>query len=83
MIETGLRDKVVIVTGAAAGILRDGQLAKYKEGALAAVMSDEQFDSVIAVNLKGVFTCTRAVVPRKIEGGGVQQPARGARHFRL
>jgi 3-oxoacyl-[acyl-carrier protein] reductase len=53
-----------------AGILRDGQLAKYKDGALAAVMSDEQFDSVIAVNLKGVFTCTPSVVPRKIEGGG-------------
>jgi 3-oxoacyl-[acyl-carrier protein] reductase len=33
-------------------------------------MSDEQFDSVIAVNLKGVFVCTRAVVPRMIEAGG-------------
>jgi 3-oxoacyl-[acyl-carrier protein] reductase len=53
-----------------AGIMRDGQLAKYKEGALAGVMGDEQFDSVIAVNLKGVFTCTRAVVPHMIEGGG-------------
>ena len=27
-----------------AGILRDGQLIKYKDGALAGVMSDEQFD---------------------------------------
>ncbi|MGA2268313.1 MAG: 3-oxoacyl-ACP reductase FabG [Bryobacteraceae bacterium] len=53
-----------------AGILRDGQLVKYKEGALAGVMSDEQFDSVIGVNLKGVFTCARAVVPRMIQGGG-------------
>src|SRR5665811_466388 len=44
-----------------AGILRDGQLVKYKDGALAGVMSDEQFDAVIGVNLKGVFTCTRAV----------------------
>ena len=35
-------------------------------------MSDEQFDAVIAVNLKGVFTCTRAVVPHMIrQGGGV------------
>jgi 3-oxoacyl-[acyl-carrier protein] reductase len=33
-------------------------------------MSDEQFDSVIAVNLKGVFTCTRAVAPHMIAGGG-------------
>ena len=53
-----------------AGILRDGQLVKYKDGALAGVMSDEQFDAVIGVNLKGVFTCTRAVVPRMIQGGG-------------
>jgi len=56
-----------------AGILRDGQLVKYKDGALAGVMSDEQFDSVVGVNLKGVFTCTRAVVPRMIgaRAGGV------------
>jgi 3-oxoacyl-[acyl-carrier protein] reductase len=53
-----------------AGILRDGQLVKYKDGALAGVMSDEQFDTVIGVNLKGVFTCTRAVVSRLIAGGG-------------
>ena len=53
-----------------AGILRDGQLVKYKDGALAGVMSDEQFDAVIGVNLKGVFTCTRAVVPRMIKAGG-------------
>jgi 3-oxoacyl-[acyl-carrier protein] reductase len=53
-----------------AGILRDGQLVKYKDGALAAVMSDEQFDAVISVNLKGVFTCTRTVVPRMIASGG-------------
>ena len=53
-----------------AGILRDGQLVKYKDGALAGVMSDEQFDAVISVNLKGVFTCTRAVVPRMIQAGG-------------
>ena len=30
-----------------AGILRDGQLIKYKDGAVAGMMSDEQFDSVI------------------------------------
>lgn len=33
-------------------------------------MSDEQFDSVISVNLKGVFVCTRAAVPHMITGGG-------------
>ena len=34
------------------------------------MMSDEQFDAVISVNLKGVFVCTRAVTPRMIQGGG-------------
>jgi len=53
-----------------AGILRDGMLVKYKDGAVAGMMSDEQFDAVIGVNLKGVFTCTRAVVPKMIAGGG-------------
>lgn len=53
-----------------AGVLRDGQLVKYKDGALAGMMSDEQFDTVIGVNLKGVFTCTRAVVPMMIAAGG-------------
>jgi 3-oxoacyl-[acyl-carrier protein] reductase len=45
-------------------------LVKYKDGAVAGVMSDEQFDAVINVNLKGVFICTRAVVPKMIAGGG-------------
>ena len=53
-----------------AGILRDGQLIKYKDGAVAGVMSDAQFDAVISVNLKGVFTCARAVTPHMIAGGG-------------
>src|SRR5208337_908453 len=53
-----------------AGILRDGMLVKYKEGALAGVMSDEQFEEVINVNLKGVFVCTRAVAPHMIAAGG-------------
>jgi len=53
-----------------AGILRDGQLVKFKDGALTGMMSEEQFDAVISVNLKGVFLCARAVVPYMIEGGG-------------
>jgi 3-oxoacyl-[acyl-carrier protein] reductase len=53
-----------------AGILRDGMLVKYKEGAVTGIMSDEQFDAVINVNLKGVFVCTRAVVPKMIAAGG-------------
>jgi len=53
-----------------AGILRDDQLVKWKDGKVAKVMTDEDFDAVIAVNLKGVFHCTRAVVPHMIRSGG-------------
>lgn len=53
-----------------AGILRDGQLVKYKDGEVTGLMSDEQFDAVIDVNLKGVFVCARAVAPHMIAGGG-------------
>jgi 3-oxoacyl-[acyl-carrier protein] reductase len=53
-----------------AGILRDGLLVKVKDGAVVSSMSDEQFDAVINVNLKGVFVCTRAVTPHLIAGGG-------------
>lgn len=53
-----------------AGITRDGQLIKYKDGAVLSAMSDEQFDVVVDVNLKGVFHCTRAVVPHMIAAGG-------------
>jgi len=53
-----------------AGILRDGQLVKCKDGAITGMMSDEQFDAVIGVNLRGVFLCTRAVAARMIQSGG-------------
>jgi 3-oxoacyl-[acyl-carrier protein] reductase len=53
-----------------AGIVRDAQLVKYKDGAVVSTMTDEAWDAVIAVNLKGVFLCTRAVVPHMIRGGG-------------
>ena len=43
-----------------AGIVRDASLLK---------MTSEQFDSVIDVNLKGVFNCTKAVAPYMIENG--------------
>ena len=52
-----------------AGILRDGQLVKIKEGEIAGLMSGEQFDSVIAVNLRGVFVVTRAAATRMIQAG--------------
>ncbi|MDD5563713.1 MAG: 3-oxoacyl-ACP reductase FabG [Thermoanaerobaculaceae bacterium] len=53
-----------------AGIVRDAQLVKVKDGAVASVMTDEAWDAVINVNLKGVFVCTRAAVPHMIKGGG-------------
>jgi 3-oxoacyl-[acyl-carrier protein] reductase len=53
-----------------AGIVRDAQLVKWKDGEVVATMTDEQFDAVINVNLKGVFNCGRAVVPHMIRGGG-------------
>lgn len=43
-----------------AGITSDAQLVK---------MTSEQFDKVIDVNLKGVFNCTREVVPSMILAG--------------
>jgi len=46
-----------------AGILRDAQLVRFRDGAVTGLLSDEQFDAVIQVNLRGVFVCTRAVVP--------------------
>jgi len=52
-----------------AGITRDGQLVKYKEGAVTGTMSDASFDAVIGVNLKGVFVSTRAVAPYMIKQG--------------
>jgi 3-oxoacyl-[acyl-carrier protein] reductase len=55
-----------------AGILRDGQLVKFKDGQVASQMAEVDFDMVIAVNLKGVFNCSQAVVPVMIkQGGGV------------
>ena len=46
-----------------AGILRDGQLVKFKDGEVVKQMTDDMFDLVININLKGVFNCTRAVIP--------------------
>ncbi|MGB8648705.1 MAG: glucose 1-dehydrogenase [Anaerolineae bacterium] len=53
-----------------AGILRDGQLVKFKDGQLTGQMAEKDFDLVISVNLKGVFNCTQAVAPYMIRGGG-------------
>ncbi len=52
-----------------AGIVRDAQLVKWKEGAVVATMTDEQFDAVVGVNLRGVFLCARAVAPHMMKAG--------------
>ena len=55
-----------------AGIVKDSQLVKWKDGAVVSTMSDGDFDKVVSVNLKGVFNCTRAVAPAMIrQGSGV------------
>lgn len=55
-----------------AGVLRDNQLVRVKDGELLKQMPEPDFDLVIAVNLKGVFNCTQAVVPYMIkQGSGV------------
>ena len=55
-----------------AGVLRDNMLVKMKDGELVKQMPEDEFDLVIAVNLKGVFNCTQAVAPYMIrQGSGV------------
>ncbi len=53
-----------------AGIMRDAQLVKWKDNAVLSTMTEEAWDAVHRVNLKGVFLCTRAVVPHMIAAGG-------------
>jgi 3-oxoacyl-[acyl-carrier protein] reductase len=53
-----------------AGIVRDAQLVKFRDRSVVSTMTEEAWDAVINVNLKGVFLCTRAVVPHLIAGGG-------------
>jgi 3-oxoacyl-[acyl-carrier protein] reductase len=53
-----------------AGIVRDAQLVKAKDGEVVKSMSDAAFDAVVDVNLRGVFHAARAVVPGMIAAGG-------------
>jgi 3-oxoacyl-[acyl-carrier protein] reductase len=52
-----------------AGITRDSQLVKVKDGEVIGRMSEADFDAVIAVNLKGVFLCSQAVAPVMVRQG--------------
>jgi 3-oxoacyl-[acyl-carrier protein] reductase len=53
-----------------AGIVRDAQLVKWRDGQVVARMSEADFDRVLGVNQRGVFLAARAVVPAMIEQGG-------------
>lgn len=52
-----------------AGILRDGLLLKYKDGQLTGKMPLQQFQSVIDVNLTGVFLCGREAAALMVQTG--------------
>jgi 3-oxoacyl-[acyl-carrier protein] reductase len=55
-----------------AGIVRDAQLVKWRDGEVVSTMDDATFDAVVNVNLKGVFLCTRAIALHMIrQGAGV------------
>ncbi len=53
-----------------AGITRDAQLLRVKEGTLVGGLTEDDFDRVIDINLKGVYLCTRAVAAVMIGSGG-------------
>jgi 3-oxoacyl-[acyl-carrier protein] reductase len=53
-----------------AGIVRDAQLVKWKDGQVASLLTESDFDAVVAVNFKGVYLCAQAAVPHMIRGGG-------------
>ena len=52
-----------------AGILRDGMLVKVKNGEIVDRLSLEQWQSVIDINLTGVFLCGREAATSMIRGG--------------
>jgi 3-oxoacyl-[acyl-carrier protein] reductase len=52
-----------------AGIVRDGLLLKVKDGVVVGRMTVDQWNSVIGVNLTGVFLCAREAAAHMIEHG--------------
>jgi 3-oxoacyl-[acyl-carrier protein] reductase len=57
------------VSIANAGILRDGQLVKAKDGVVETQLSLADWQAVIDVNLTGVFLCGREAANQMIRGG--------------
>lgn len=70
-----LFDRIITDCGAVdalvnnAGITRDALLVRFRDGKVEAKMSLEQWQSVIDVNLTGVFLCGREAAERMIVGG--------------
>jgi len=52
-----------------AGILRDGQLVKVKDGKVVKKMSADNYDLVVGVHMKGAFLCAREAAAQMIEAG--------------
>jgi 3-oxoacyl-[acyl-carrier protein] reductase len=52
-----------------AGIVRDALLVKVKDGAVVGRMSLDQWNTVIGVNLSGVFLCAREAAAHMVEFG--------------
>ena len=52
-----------------AGIIRDGLLLKVKDGAVTDSLSLEKWQSVIDVNLTGVFLCGREAAEQMVKLG--------------
>jgi len=52
-----------------AGITRDGLLVKVKDGKITGKMSLEDWESVLKVDLRGVFLCAREAAVKMIEQG--------------
>src|SRR5213594_2688173 len=52
-----------------AGILRDAQLVRVRDGEIVGGMSEADFDAVLAVNVRGAFVCTQAVAPAMVRQG--------------
>lgn len=52
-----------------AGILRDGQLVKVKDGKVVKKMSADNYSLVVDVHMKGAFLCAREAATQMIEAG--------------
>jgi 3-oxoacyl-[acyl-carrier protein] reductase len=72
---SGLLDRIVQEQGPIdalvnnAGILRDGLLIKVKDGKVSGKLSLADWQSVLDVNLTGVFLCAREAAARMIDAG--------------